>query len=105
MPDAHKFVEADGKIYFACANSVDVQQTNNGYSVRLTARDWNDARTAYTDTEVYLQAKIVTVRPMDKDEISVCQTGHATSMWEAPKSPCQQWREAHPNDTNACVDK
>jgi len=75
-PDAYKFVVADGKVYMACTSSVDVQQTNGGYSVHLTDRDWNDAKTAYTDTDVYLQAKLVTVRPMSNDEVGVCRTGH-----------------------------
>jgi hypothetical protein len=107
--DAPKLVVADGKLYMACAGSVDVQQANLGYGVHLTDRDWNDAKTAYTDTEVYLQARLVTIRPMNNDELRVCQTGHfpsttQTQTPQTPKTPCEQWREAHPNDTNPCKD-
>jgi hypothetical protein len=113
---AEKFVVADGTVYMACAGSVDVQNTNGVYSVRLTDRDWNDAKTAYTDTEVYLQAKLVTVRPMNNDELSICRTGHFrqavqnlidkhSQTPETPKTPCEQWREAHPNDTQPCENR
>lgn len=109
MPDARKLVIADGKVYMACAGSVEVQQTDNGYRVRLTDRSWNDQKTEYTDTEVYTQAKLITVRPLSNDELSIRRTGHFPSVSQtspqAQKTPCEQWREAHPNDTSPCENK
>jgi hypothetical protein len=85
---AKKLVTADGKVYMACAGTVDITTASNGYAVRLTDRDWNDAKTHFTDTEVYLAGiHQVNVRPMDADEVSVCESGHFPSAPTKAKSP------------------
>jgi hypothetical protein len=91
-PDAHKLVEAEANegvnkgmmVGLACRGKVEVTQTPNGYAVKFTDRQWNDAKTAYVDVDTYLQTKRVTVRPMNAEEISVCNTGHGL-----PVSPTQ----------------
>jgi hypothetical protein len=81
---AKKLVTADGKVYMACAGTVEITTASNGYSVRLTDRDWNDAKTHFTDTEVYLAGiHQVNVRPMDTNEVSVCESGHFPSLTRA----------------------
>jgi hypothetical protein len=86
IPDAHKAVTADGKVYLACSGSVDVSQSAYGFRVHLYDRDWNSDRT-YTDTEVYLQAKQVSVRPMNSDELNVCRTGGSPTATDATTKP------------------
>lgn len=96
-PDAHKLVEAEANegvnkgsmvSWLACSGKVEVTQTANGYAVKFTDRQWNDARTAYVDVDTYLQTKRVTVRPMNADEISVCNTGHGlpVSLTQLPQT-------------------
>lgn len=84
-PNSHKLVEAEANEgvnkglmvgWLACSGKVEVTQTANGYAVKFTDRQWNDARTAYVDVDTYLQTKRVTVRPMNAEEISICNTGH-----------------------------
>ena len=84
-PGAHKLVEAEANEgvnkgmmvgWLACSGKVEVTQTANGYAVKFTNRQWNDAKTTYVDVDTYLQTKRVTVRPMNAEEISVCNTGH-----------------------------
>lgn len=84
-PDAHKLVETEANEgvnkglmvgWLACSGKVEVTQTASGYAVKFTDRQWNDAKTAYIDVDTYLQTKRVTVRPMNDEEISVCNTGH-----------------------------
>jgi hypothetical protein len=84
-PPAHKLIEAEANEgvnkglmvgWLACSGRVEVTQTANGYAVQFTNRQWNDAKTAYVDVETYMQTERVTVRPMDAEEISVCDTGH-----------------------------
>jgi hypothetical protein len=95
--DAHKLVEAEANEgvnkgmmvgWLACSGKVEVTQTANGYAVKFTDRQWNDAKTAYVDVDTYLQTKRVTVRPMDAEEISVCNTGHglAVSPTQSPQA-------------------
>jgi hypothetical protein len=96
-PDAHKLVEAEANKgvnkglmvgWLACSGKVEVTQTANGYAVRFTDRQWNDAKTAYVDVDTYLQTKRVTVRPMNAEEISVCNTGHGlpASLAQSPQA-------------------
>ena len=91
-PNAHKLVEAEANEgvnkgimvgWLACSGKVEVTQTANGYAVQLTNRQWNDAKTAYVDVDTYLQTKQVTVRPMNAEEISVCNTGHGLPVSQA----------------------
>lgn len=83
-PDAHKIVEVEANdgdnkgmmtASLACSGKVEVTQTENGYAVHFTNREWNDAKTKYVDVETYLQTKRVTVRPMNAEELSVCKHG------------------------------
>jgi hypothetical protein len=92
-PDAHKLVEAEANEgvnkgmmvgWLACSGKVEVTQTANGYAVKFTDRQWNDPKTAYVDVDTYLQTKRVTVRQMNAEEISICDTGHGL-----PVSPTQ----------------
>jgi len=85
----HKLVEAEANEgvnkgmmvgWLACSGKVEVTQTPNGYAVKFTDRQWNDAKTAYVDVDTYLQTKRVTVRPMNAEEISVCNTGHGLAV-------------------------
>jgi hypothetical protein len=62
--------------WLACSGKVEVTQSANGYAVKFTNRQWNDAKTAYVDVDTYLQTKRVTVRAMNAEEVSVCKTGH-----------------------------
>jgi hypothetical protein len=83
--------------WLACSGKVEVTQTPNGYAVKFTDRQWNDAKTAYVDVDTYLQTKRVTVRPMNAEEISVCNTGHglAVSPTQSPQAngtPPGNWR-------------
>ena len=80
-PGAHKLVEAEANEgvnrgmmvgWLACSGKVEVTQTANGYAVNFTDRQWNDGKTEYVDVDTYLQTKRVTVRPMNAEEISVC---------------------------------
>lgn len=95
--DAYKLVEAEANEgvnkgmmvgWLACSGKVEVTQTANGYAVKFTDRRWNDAKTAYVDVDTYLQTKRVTVRPMDAEEISVCNTGRglAVSPTQSPQA-------------------
>jgi len=86
---AHKLVEAEANEgvnkgmmvgLLACSGKVEVTQTANGYGVKFTDRQWNDAKSAYVDVDTYLQTKRVTVRPMNAEEISVCNTGHGLAV-------------------------
>jgi len=97
MPDGHKLVEAEANEgankglmvgWLACSGKVEVTQTANGYAVKFTDRQWNDAKTAYVDVDTYLQTKRVTVRPMNAEEISVCNTGHGlpVSLTQLPQA-------------------
>jgi hypothetical protein len=96
-PGAHKLVEAEANEgvnkgmmvgSLACSGKVEVTQTANGYAVKFTDRQWNDAKTAYVDVDTYLQTKRVTVRPMNAEEISVCNTGHGlpVSLTQLPQA-------------------
>lgn len=95
--DAHKLVEAEANEgvnkgmmvgWLACSGKVEVTQTANGYAVKFTDRQWNDAHTAFVDVDTYMQSKRVTVRPMNAEEISVCNTGHgiAVSPTQSPQA-------------------
>lgn len=96
-PNAHKLVETEANEginkglmvgWLACSGKVEVTQTANGYAVKFTDREWNDAKTAYVDVDTYLQTKRVTVRPMNAEEISVCDTGHGvTQLTQANSAP------------------
>ena len=88
-PGDHKLVEAEADEgvnrgmmvgWLACSGKVEVTQTANGYAVNFTDRQWNDAKTVYVDVDTYLQTKRVTVRPMNAEEISICNTGHGGSV-------------------------
>jgi hypothetical protein len=83
-PDTPRLVTADGKVYMACKGKIDVLHDNSGYSVHLIDRDWNDTKTTHTDTDVYFEAKEVTVRAMTPDEINICKAGHFLPVSQAP---------------------
>ncbi|HEY1940155.1 MAG TPA: hypothetical protein VGJ33_19670 [Candidatus Angelobacter sp.] len=96
-PAAHKLVEAEANEgvnkglmvgWLACSGKVEVTQTANGYAVKFTDRQWNDAKTAYVDVDTYLQTKRVTVRPMNAEEIGVCNTGRGlqVSLAQSPQA-------------------
>jgi hypothetical protein len=100
---AEKLVTANGKVYMACAGSVDVTQNSNGYSVHLLDRAWNDPKTEHTDTDTYLTTvHEVTVRPMTTEERYLCRTGHFRPE-VAPQSKETETPEELKNEFGNCL--